>query len=74
MKFTIIMKNPDSFEDSILRAVESVMIEDNLEERLELKALKYEELKKIASKWFEYDEYVRIEIDSEAKTAKVLEV
>ena len=29
--------------------------------------------KKLCEKWLEYDEYVRIEIDTEKKTAKVLE-
>ena len=75
MKFTVTMKNPDSFEDSIRRAAEDA-VEDmallNPKMKEELIEEKYEELKKIASKWFEYDEYVRIEVDCTRGTATVL--
>lgn len=76
MKFTIIMKNPDSFEDSIRRAAEESVEELNLDiaEKREMEDEKYQELKKIASKWIEDDEYLRVEIDTEANTATVLEV
>ena len=75
MKFTITMKNPDSFEDSIRRAAEDA-VEDmallNPVMKKDLVEKKYKELKKIASKWFEDDEYVRVEIDTEKRTATVL--
>jgi len=31
-----------------------------------------EEFKKIASKWFQYEEYIRVQIDTDAKTCIVL--
>ncbi len=77
MKLTITMKNPDSFEDSIRRAAEdevriTALMNPNMRE--ELIEDKYEELKRIASKWFEDNEYVRIEIDTQKNTATVLQV
>lgn len=76
MKFVITMKNPDSFEDSIRRAAEESVeeLELDINEKRELEDEKYEELKNIASRWVEYDEYIRIEIDTDKGTATVLEV
>jgi hypothetical protein len=73
MKFVITMKNPDSFEDSIRRAAEESVVQ-NITNRKEVIEEEYEELKKFASKWVEYDEYVRIEVDTDKGTATVLEV
>jgi len=78
MKFTITVKNPDSIEDSIDNAVED-MIQSKLEDadfpnvetmREEAKEMLWASCKK----WVEYQEYIRIEIDTENGTATVLEV
>jgi len=83
--FTIIVKNPDSIEYSLRRAaakevaneIEENKRSDNIEDSDLPENLiddKYEELKEASSKWVEYNEYVRIEIDTEKGTAIVLEV
>ena len=76
MKFTITAKNPDSIEDSIRRAAEESIDDENLMavERDAKIYNKMEELWESCAKWVEYQEYIRIEIDTEKGTATVLEV
>ena len=59
MKFTVTFKTPDVLEDL-----------DRLEDISEEERASADELVK---QYVEYGEYVRIEFDTEAKTAKVLE-
>jgi hypothetical protein len=61
MKFRITFKSPDSVSRSL---------QDTVDETGEL----MEVLEKAIEKWIEYREYVTIEIDTEANTARVLEV
>lgn len=72
MKFVITMKNPDSFEDSIRQAAED-SVDELVEDREEKVESQYNDLKEFASKWVEYDEYIRVEFDQEEGTATVLE-
>ena len=77
MKFIITVKNPDSIEDSIRRAAEEQMegVEcANQFEYEDMKLAKINELWAACAKWVEYQEYVRIEIDTELGTATVCEV
>jgi gas vesicle protein len=71
------MKNPDSVDDSIERAIESEVL-DRIEgqtpdEVAEMKEDISNEIRNACKKWVEYEEYVRIEIDTIKNTAKVLE-
>lgn len=59
MKLQITMKTPDCFE----YAVDGVEIDETTECKL----------KKVFKKFFSYDEYLTVEIDSETETCVVIE-
>lgn len=75
MKFTVTMKDPDTLLDCISEAVENeidpILDED---EKEAVKKIRVEKIMVLCRKWFEYGEYLRVEIDTEEKTCKVLEV
>ena len=74
MKFKITMKDPDGFHDSVTDAIKDMtrgiegIAEDECETLLESRR---ETLNGSARQWFEYNEYVTIEIDTDAMTATV---
>ncbi len=76
MKFTVTLKDPDgvydSIQEAIKRSVEHIPAigEDEREELIEIRS---EKIRDITSKWFEYDEYLTVEIDTEEETIKVCE-
>lgn len=77
MKFKITMKDPDTMHDAICDAVaKDVSAMDGLsnEEKAEIATIRREKVSELCSKWFEYSEYLTIEIDTELKTATVCEV
>lgn len=77
MKFVVMMKDPDGVYDSIMQAAtESLESIPDLSpnEREALLETRIDTIKKTTSKFFEYGEYVRIEIDTDAGTAVVLRV
>jgi hypothetical protein len=61
MKLTITMKTPDCVDDAIRDAREA---DPDIDEG---------EIKEVCSKWFEYGEYLYVEVDTSKKTARVLE-
>ena len=77
MKFTVSMKDPDTLDDAIADAVKSAVNEmpdlDD-EEREAVQEKRQGTIRELASKWFEYGEYLRVEIDTVAKTCTVLPV
>jgi len=76
MKFRVTFKDPDGPYDCLTDAAkESVASIEGIDkdEREALANARREELKKLTDRWFEYGEYVTIEIDTEAKTATVVE-
>lgn len=75
MKFTVTMKDPDTLHDSIREVVaEEVNAMANLdaEEKEGVIDNRVENTLALCKTWFEYSEYVSIEIDTDAKTATVL--
>ena len=75
MKFTISMKDPDTLDDAIRDAVKNelaaiVGLDDD--DREALQERREESAREIASKWFEYGEYLHVEIDTDANTCTVL--
>ena len=75
MKFTITMKDPDGFYDSITTAaVDEIEAIDGLnpDEREDLIEGRVEKLKEICKAFFRYDEYLTVEIDTVAKTCTVV--
>lgn len=76
MKFTVSMKDPDTLQDAIHEAVEDDLSEKDLDEE-EMEAVgevREEKIRKLCAKWFEYGEYLRVEIDTDAGTCTVLPV
>lgn len=76
MKFTVTMKDPDSLADAIREAVEQGVETMNLpeDEREALVDLRCDKAGKVCGRWFEYGEYLLVEIDTEAGTATVMPV
>jgi len=75
MKLQISFKDPDALIECINDALEDLKIEGVNDEELEtIKEKRAEEYQEICSKWFEYGEYLRVEVDTDNKTCVVLEV
>jgi hypothetical protein len=62
-KFTVMFKMPDAGDDAIRSAVQDGILNTPA---LQAKA------KKLTEKFFEYDEYAYIEIDTDTGTARVM--
>jgi len=76
MKFRITMKDPDGVGDCIRQAAEESLkavagIDDS--EREELLETREAKLSEACEKWFEYKEYLCVEIDTDAGTCVVIE-
>lgn len=76
MKFIVQMKDPDTLTDAIQDAVkEDVDKMEGLydEEKEGVIESRSEKVSAICNRWFEYGEYLRVEIDTDAGTCTVLE-
>lgn len=75
MKFTVSMKCPDALEYAITNAVacQSASLDMEHGEREDHEPL-YDQLKRVCSRWFRYDEYLTVEVDTEAGTCTVCPV
>ncbi len=74
MRFQVTMKDPDVLSDAIADAVELSLADlflptDEVEALRQARCSKASEL---ANQWFEYGEYLTVEIDTETKTIRVL--
>lgn len=77
MTFKIQMKDPDGVYESVRDAAQSSLGEAKGLTETELEKLcesRRDELDTLIRKWFQYGEYVTVEIDTEAMTATVCEV
>lgn len=73
MKFKVTLKDPDTLGDAILEAVEKEFADSKLEQD-ELDSvieLRQEKVSEICAKWFEYSEYLTVEIDTDKQTITV---
>ncbi len=76
MKFKITMKDPDGVYDCVKDAVkESLSAIEGLSEseRESLYDARRDSFNSTIGKWFEYGEYLTVEVDTEAKTIRVCE-
>lgn len=76
MRFRVKMKDPDTLHDAIADAVRAEVKTIpglSAEEREAVEEKRQEEAGKVAERWFEYGEYLTVEIDTEARTATVCE-
>jgi hypothetical protein len=76
MKFKIVMKAPDSIHASVEQAIRDSLPDDYnaIEDADGLLDERRAEFNERIKKWVEYGEYVTIEIDTDADTARVCEV
>ncbi len=75
MRFTVNIKDPDVFSNAVQEAVTSDVATLGLDER-EAEAvieLRTEKLNDWLRKWVKWGEYIRVEFDTEAGTATVVE-
>lgn len=77
MKFEITMKDPDGFFESVndisRKSVSAFKSQLSAMEEDEIIDARREELTKVLEKWFEYDEYVTLVVDTGAMTCVVKE-
>lgn len=80
MKFRVTMKDPDTLYDAIQDAVDEQVkeqfadIPDFDEEDMEpVKERRRERIGELCAKWFQYGEYLEVEIDTDAMTCTVVE-
>lgn len=72
MKFRVTMKNGDALHYAMKDIKEILEEDDTLDE--DDKRDKLEEVEEFAREYMEWGEYIRVEFDTEAKTATVLKV
>ena len=74
MKFKVQMKDPDTLEDAIDEAVKKIVIEGVDKEEIEMiREHRKDSIRGLCNKWFEYGEYLTVEIDTDANTCTVIE-
>lgn len=69
------MKDPDGVGDAIRRAACDSVAANGITDDKEIETLielREEKIKEVTKRWFEFDEYLTLEIDTEAKTITVL--
>lgn len=74
MKFQITMKDPDGVEDAIMEAARDSVANVSMispDEKEELIEYRTDLIRDSLSKWFEYNEYLTVEIDTDAETCTV---
>lgn len=75
MKFKVMMKDPDTLHDAIREAVKkwsASLREIDEDERESIAESRETKVGELCSKWFEYGEYLQVEIDTDAKTCTVV--
>lgn len=72
----VTMKDPDTLYDAINEAVEDELSKSNLDddEQESIAELRQEKYSEIAGDWFEYGEYVTLEIDTDKQSIRVVPV
>ena len=76
MKFKVYMKDTDVLHEGIEEALDEELKASGLpdDEQEALRELRYEKASDVASKWFQYGEYLTVEIDTETETIRVVPV
>jgi len=74
MKFTVTMKDPDALHEAVQEAAKESLEDLDLsdDEKEVLLDKRAENLKEAAERFFEFGEYVQIEIDTKERTATLL--
>lgn len=73
MKFIVQMKDPDVLHDAIDEALADLKVEGLSDDELEaVREKRKDSISELTSRWFEYGEYLRVEIDTDAETCTVV--
>jgi hypothetical protein len=72
MKIKVTMKDPDTLRDAIVDVVSETVSDMPEDEREAVMDCRIEKAKEVARTWFEYGEYLTVEIDTDAKTCVVV--
>lgn len=76
MKFKVMMKDPDTLGDAINDAVKAEVAQISgldEDERDSVQEERAERVRALCRKWFKYDEYLCVEIDTDAGTCVVVQ-
>lgn len=76
MIFKVYMKDSDVLYDAIEEALDEELKTSGLseDEQEAIRELRHEKAAEVASTWFEYSEYLTVEIDTEKETIRVVPV
>lgn len=72
MKFKVTLKDPDTLYDAITEALEGEFKDLPDDEAEAAREVRREKVDLVAAKWFEYGEYLTVEIDTVAETCVVV--
>lgn len=73
MIFQVTMKDPDVLHDAISDAVAETIADMPEDEGEAVHEIRSQKAQEVASRWFEYSEYLTVEIDTEKETITVIE-
>lgn len=73
-KLRVTLKDPDVLYDAITELLDEELNPERPDEAIAVREVRHERYAEIASKWFQYGEYLTVVIDLEAKTIEVEEV
>ena len=76
MKVKVFIKDPDVLQDAVEEAVDEELKNSGLaeDEQEAVRELRIEKALDVANTWWEYGEYITVEFDTEARTARVVPV
>ena len=76
MKVKVFIKDTDVLQDAVEEAVDEELKNSGLaeDEQEAVRELRVEKALDVAGEWWEYGEYITIEFDTEARTARVVPV
>lgn len=74
MKIRVTLKDPDVLHDAIADALDEELKEMDQGEAELVKDYRKDKILEIAADWFEYGEYLTVEIDTKSKTCVVIPV
>ena len=76
MKVKVFIKDTDVLQDAVEEAVDEELKNSGLaeDEQEAVRELRIEKALDVANTWWEYGEYITVEFDTEARTARVVPV
>ena len=76
MKVKVFIKDTDVLQDAVEEAVNEELKNSGLaeDEQEAVRELRVEKALDVAGEWWEYGEYITVEFDTEARTARVVPV